>query len=157
MSGGRSAGLRPARPGIFEKIERLLLTDNQKILLLVQDGTTVERALAAMTGSAIEVRVTRQERRGDVIEREALLCEKGAGRPLVHARSIVHCSALPEGAVREIERKEKGIGSIIESFNLEASRDIAEVGLNPDGTPYRVYDITLAGKAAFRIREDILI
>lgn len=152
-----SAGLRPARPDIFEKIKGLRLTGNQKTLLLVRDGTTVEKALAAMTGSAIEIRVTRQERRGNIIEREALLCEKSMGRPLVHARSKIYCKALPEGVVREIEWKEKGIGSIIESCDLEPSREIAEVGLNRDGTPYRVYNIRLGGRVAFRIREDILI
>jgi chorismate-pyruvate lyase len=145
---------------IFARIEGLHLAPRQKAILLLREGMTVERALAAMTGSAIDVKVVRQGRRKDdttVIDREALLLRRDRGRTLVRAKSEIYCSVLPEQAVRQIERKEKGIGSIIESCNLETCREITDVGRNPDGHPYRRYDILLhKGRVAFMIREEIL-
>lgn len=133
-------------------IFRPKLTREQQILL--GHTGTVEQVLAIIVGSPIKVKVTKQEGM-DIIEREAILT--GKGRVLLRARSKIYSKNLPAGIVRQVRQKRKGIGSIIASSRLETFRKVVRVGRNPDGSPYRIYMILHGGKAAFEIREDLLI
>lgn len=131
------------------------LSSEQKILLA--ETGTVEQVLSIITGSAVEVKVVKQSEAGGVITREAVLSAKDTGRPLIRARSKVYCKNLPDNIVRQLRRKKVGIGTIISSSRLETFRKIVKLGLNRDGSPYRVYRIVHRGRVAFEIREDVLM
>lgn len=127
----------------------------ERKILLAETGT-VEQVLSIIAGSAVKVRVTKQVEARGVITREAVIAAS-TGRSLIRARSRVFCKNLPDSIVRQVRQKKAGIGTIIFSSRLETFRKIVRLGLNRDGSPYRVYRILHAGKVAFEIREDIMI
>lgn len=137
------------------RLGSLGLTPKQKELLAHRG--TVERLLATFFGAEIAVKVVRQvEKKDRITEREAVLYRKDTGRALVHARSRIYCQNLPPVVVEGIRQQKRGIGSIIASARLDTARRIIDVGVNPDGSPYRTYRIYYNRRVAFEIREDLL-
>lgn len=130
------------------------LSLEQKILLA--ETGTVEQVLSIITGSAIIVRVERQED-GAVMTREVTLASQPDGRPLIRARSKIYCENLPAKIASQLCQKKKGIGTIIQQSRLETFRHVVRMGVNREGNPYRIYRILHKGRVAFEIREEILI
>lgn len=129
------------------------LTVAQKILLA--ETGTVEQVLSILTGSPVSVKVTRQEEKKGVIEREVVLTSE-SGDVLIRAYSRVHCKNLPQAVVAKLRRKKAGIGTAIFAAGLETFRKITKMGIK-DGVPYRTYEIFYRGKVAFEIREEVLL
>jgi chorismate-pyruvate lyase len=137
----------------LERRRGITLRPEQKILLA--ETGTVEQLLSILVGSAIEVKVVKQELVDRIIHREVLI--SATGRPLVRARSKIYCKFLPAAIVKNIMRRKGGIGTIIYNERMETWRRLVRFGLGPDRHPYRIYRIIHNGKTAFQIREDILL
>ena len=125
--------------------------------ILLSETGTVEQVLSIITSSPVKVEVVRQSEAGGVITREVVLTAKDTGQPLIRARSKIYCKNLPDNTVRQLRQKKAGIGTVIFSSGLETFRKIVRLGLNRDGSPYRVYRIFHNGRVAFEIREDIML
>ncbi|AIC15005.1 hypothetical protein [Nitrososphaera viennensis] len=137
----------------LERRKGVALSTEQKILLA--ETGTVEQVLSILAGSAVEVKVVRQALVDGIIRREVVISANG--RPLVRARSKIYCKFLPAQIVRKLMQGKGGIGTVIHNAGLETCRRLVRFGLGRDRHPYRVYRIMHRGKAAFEIREDILI
>ncbi len=131
------------------------LSTGQKILLA--ETGTVEQVLSILVGSRINVAVSKQVEQEQVILREVVLTSKKTGTPLIHAYSKIYKQNLPASIIKEIRRKNRGIGTIMSQNNLETFRRIVRIGFSKSGMPYRVYRIVHGGKVAFEIREEILV
>ncbi len=141
------------RIAILERRRGIFLRPEQKILLA--ETGTVEQVLSILVGSAVEVKVVKQELVDGIIHREVII--SATGRPLVRARSKIYCELLPARIVRKLMRGKGGIGTIIYNARMETWRTLVRFGLGRDRHPYRIYRIIHNGKTAFEIREDILI
>jgi chorismate-pyruvate lyase len=126
----------------------------QKILLA--ETGTVEQVLSILTGSATRVRVVEQKENARTIARQSLITDN-TGKVLIKAQSKIFKRRLPTKVVKEIKRKESGIGTIIASSGLETSRRIVEVGYDPASrSVFRKYQIICRKKVAFEIKEELV-
>ena len=90
-------------------------------VLLAETGT-VEQILSILTNSEIMVKILKQKETYELIEREVIIINKKTGKKLVYARSNIIPSNLPKEIIRQIRRKDVGIGSIIITSELETFR-----------------------------------
>jgi chorismate-pyruvate lyase len=126
----------------------------QKILLA--ETGTVEQVLSILTGSLIRVRVVEQKENKKIIVRRSLITDD-AGKTLIRASSKIFIHNLPAKVVKQIKRKESGIGTIISSAGLETFRKIVEVGYDPASrSVFRKYQIICRKKVAFEITEELI-
>jgi chorismate-pyruvate lyase len=126
----------------------------QKVLL--SETGTVEQVLSILTGSTVRVKVVEQKENARTIMRQSLITNE-AGRVFIRARSKVFICNLPAKVVRQIKRKESGIGTIIASFGLETFRKIVQVGYDPSNSSvFRKYQIICRKRVAFQIMEELV-
>src|SRR5919206_3906875 len=113
---------------IIEIISDLEYKSNRKLhlfekILLAETGT-VEQVLSILTNSEIVVKILKQKETYELIEREVNIINKKTGKKLVYARSNIIPSNLPKEIIRQIRRKDMGIGSITTTSELETFRKI---------------------------------
>jgi chorismate-pyruvate lyase len=126
-------------------------------VLLAETGT-VEQILSILANSEIMVKTLNQKETDDLIEREVNIINKKTGEKLVYARSNIIPSNLPKEIIRQIRRKDVGIGSIITTSELETFRKILRIGYNSKTkSVFRIYQIIYKGKVGFEIKEVFLI
>lgn len=147
---------------MLQKISELENKSGAKLNLLqkivLAETGTVEQVLSVLTDSPIRVRVLSQKENLRMITRESIIESKHTGKPLIRAYSKAFASNLPSIALARIKQKQAGIGSIINSLELETFRRIIEVGYHPkDRLFFRRYQIIHNGKVAFEIREELLL
>ena len=122
-------------------------------VLLVETGT-VEQILSILANSEIMVKILKQKETYELIEREVNIINKKTGKKLVYARSNIIPSNLPKEIIRQIRRKDVGIGSIITTSELETFRKILRIGYNSKTkSVFRIYQIIYKGKVGFEIKE----
>jgi chorismate-pyruvate lyase len=122
-------------------------------VLLAETGT-VEQILSILANSEIMVKILNQKETYDLIEREVNIINKKTGEKLVYARSNIIPSNLPKEIIRQIRRKDVGIGSIITTSELETFRKILRIGYNSKTkSVFRIYQIIYKGKVGFEIKE----
>ena len=122
-------------------------------VLLAETGT-VEQILSILTNSEIMVKILKQKETYELIEREVIIINKKTGKKLVYARSNIIPSNLPKEIIRQIRRKDLGIGSIIITSELETFRKILRIGYNSKTkSVFRIYQIIYKGKVGFEIKE----
>ena len=122
-------------------------------VLLVETGT-VEQILSILANSEIMVKILKQKETYELIEREVNIINKKTGEKLVYARSNIIPSNLPKEIIRQIRRKDVGIGSIITTSELETFRKILRIGYNSKTkSVFRIYQIIYKGKVGFEIKE----
>jgi chorismate-pyruvate lyase len=125
----------------------------QKILLA--EIGTVEQILSVLVGSKVSVEVTEQEEKTGIIGRKSYITTD-SGKILVSARSRIFARNLPPKVVALIRARQMGIGTVIQTCNLETFRRITELGYNPrTKVLYRKYQIRHKNRVAFDIEEDI--
>jgi chorismate-pyruvate lyase len=122
-------------------------------VLLAETGT-VEQILSILANSEIMVKILKQKETDELIEREVNIINKKTGKKLVYARSNIIPSNLPKEIIRQIRRKDVGIGSIITTSELETFRKILRIGYNSKTkSVFRIYQIIYKGKVGFEIKE----
>ena len=122
-------------------------------VLLAETGT-VEQILSILANSEIMVKILKQKETYELIEREVNIINKKTGKKLVYARSNIIPSNLPKEIIRQIRRKDVGIGSIITTSELETFRKILRIGYNSKTkSVFRIYQIIYKGKVGFEIKE----
>jgi len=122
-------------------------------VLLAETGT-VEQILSLLANSEIMVKILKQKETYELIEREVIIINKKTGKKLVYARSNIIPSNLPKEIIRQIRRKDVGIGSIITTSELETFRKILRIGYNSKTkSVFRIYQIIYKGKVGFEIKE----
>jgi chorismate-pyruvate lyase len=122
-------------------------------VLLAETGT-VEQILSILANSEIMVKILNQKETYDLIEREVNIINKKTGEKLVYARSNIIPSNLPKEIIRQIRRKDVGIGSIITTSELETFRKILRIGYySKTKSVFRIYQIIYKGKVGFEIKE----
>lgn len=141
---------------MIESLERRGINLSLEQKLLLAETGTVEQVLSILTGSTVEVKVVKQTKLDEIIERKVVIFSP-KGQPLVYAKSKVYCRFLPKEIVSKIMQKKLGIGTIIHNAGLETCRVIVRFGISRSKHPYRVYRIIHQGRAIFEIREEILI
>jgi chorismate-pyruvate lyase len=143
-----------AKFGELERRSGVRLEIPQKILLA--ETGTLEQVLSILAAENIEVKVTQQAERGGIISRKSAIATS-SGRELVRAQSKIFARNLPRQVVDLIRAKDRGIGSIIQGLEVESFRRITQIGYDPRSTNlFRKYQIKIAGKVAFEIREEFL-
>ena len=122
-------------------------------ILLAETGT-IEQVLSILTNSEIVVKILKQKESRELIKREVKIINKKTGKKLVYARSNIISSNLPKEIIRQIRRKDVGIGSIITTSELETFRKILRIGYNSKTkSVFRIYQIIYKGKVGFEIKE----
>jgi chorismate-pyruvate lyase len=122
-------------------------------VLLAETGT-VEQILSILANSEIMVKILKQKETYELIEREVNIINKKTGEKLVYARSNIIPSNLPKKIIRQIRRKDVGIGSIITTSELETFRKILRIGYNSKTkSVFRIYQIIYKGKVGLEIKE----
>jgi chorismate-pyruvate lyase len=122
-------------------------------VFLAETGT-VEQILSILANSEIMVKILKQKETYELIEREVNIINKKTGKKLVYARSNIIPSNLPKEIIRQIRRKDVGIGSIITTSELETFRKILRIGYNSKTkSVFRIYQIIYKGKVGFVIKE----
>jgi chorismate-pyruvate lyase len=122
-------------------------------VFLAETGT-VEQILSILANSEIMVKILKQKETYELIEREVNIINKKTGKKLVYARSNIIPSNLPKEIIRQIRRKDVGIGSIITTSELETFRKILRIGYNSKTkSVFRIYQIIYKGKVGFEIKE----
>lgn len=126
----------------------------QKILLA--EIGTLEQVLSILAGERVEVRVLEQKESRGVISRSSTITT-ASGRPLVKAYSRIFTRNIPRKALLLIKARQSGIGSIIQSLELETFRKIIEIGYDPRSSNlFRRYRIVVSRKIGFEIREEFI-
>ena len=138
----------------LEKKSGIKLEIPQKILLA--ETGTLEQVLSILAGESVIVKVVEQKESREVISRMSTISTT-SGRVLVKARSRIFTRNIPRKVVQLVRAREHGIGSIIQNLKLETFRMITEIGYDPPSANlFRKYQITLARKVGFEIREEFL-
>ena len=142
---------------IFDELEKksgIRLEVPQKILLA--EIGTLEQVLSILAGETVYVKVLEQKEARGVISRISTI-NTGSGRALVKARSRIFARNIPRKVAQLVRERGSGIGTIIQSLELETYRKITEIGYDPQSTNlFRSYRITIAKKVGFEIREEFL-
>lgn len=141
----------------FERTLHIKLRKYEK-LLLINTGLT-ENILRIILGSSIIINVKKQTQQDDVIIRKTKIqLEKNPEKILLQANSRIYLKRIPIKILKEIIRKEKGLGKIIETGQLETYKKIIKIGYNHDQFKlYREYDIIHNDKIITNIREIFLL
>jgi chorismate-pyruvate lyase len=122
-------------------------------LLLAETGT-LEQTLSILSNSEIQVSVSEQKEEGKLIHRDALILRKKTGETLVTAKSRFFVANLPSVMVRQLRKRNLGIGSIITRNQIETFRKIVKIGYNSNSSSvFRYYKIIHHGKVAIEIKE----
>jgi chorismate-pyruvate lyase len=136
----------------LEKKSNLKLPVTKKILLA--ETGTIEQILSILTNSETVVNVLKQTEDGELILRNACIVSKKTGETLVNAKSRFFLANLPRYIIKQIRRKNLGIGNIIIGYELETFRKIIKIGYNSESNSiFRIYHIIHQGKVAIEIRE----
>ncbi|HJS82789.1 MAG TPA: hypothetical protein VJ742_08145 [Nitrososphaera sp.] len=126
----------------------------QKILLA--ETGTLEQVLSVLAGENVFVRVVEQKEARGVISRISTI-GTASGRILVKAHSRILTHNIPKKVVQLVRARDLGIGSIIQSLELETFRKITEIGYDPrSASLFRKYRITIARKVGFEINEEFV-
>jgi chorismate-pyruvate lyase len=143
---------------MLQKISELEKKSNFKLpvtkkILLAETGT-IEQILSILTNSETVVNVLRQTEDGGLILRNACIVSKNTGETLINAKSRFFLENLPRNIIKQIRRKNLGIGNIIIGYELETFRKIIKIGYNSESNSiFRIYHIIHRGKVAIEIRE----
>jgi chorismate-pyruvate lyase len=136
----------------LEKKSNLKLPVTKKILLA--ETGTIEQILSILTNSETAVNVLKQTEDGELILRNACIVSKKTGETLVNAKSRFFLANLPRNIIKQIRKKNLGIGNIIIGYELETFRKIIKIGYNSESNSiFRIYHIIHQGKVAIEIRE----
>ena len=136
----------------LEKKSNLKLPVTKKILLA--ETGTIEQILSILTNSETMVNVLKQTEDGELILRNVCIVSKKTGETLVNAKSRFFLANLPTNIIKQIRRKNLGIGNIIIGYELETFRKIIKIGYNSKSNSiFRIYHIIHQGKVAIEIRE----
>jgi chorismate-pyruvate lyase len=136
----------------LEKKSNLKLPVTKKILLA--ETGTIEQILSILTNSETAVNVLKQTEDGELILRNACIVSKKTGETLVNAKSRFFLANLPRNIIKQIRKKNLGIGNIIIGYELETFRKIIKIGYNSEANSiFRIYHIIHQGKVAIEIRE----
>ena len=153
-----SVGVRDFGSHMLQKISELEKKSNLKLpvtkkILLAETGT-IEQILSILTNSETVVNVLKQTEDGELILRNACIVSKKTGETLVNATSRFFLANLPRYIIKQIRRKNLGIGNIIIGYELETFRKIIKIGYNSESNSiFRIYHIIYQGKVAIEIRE----
>ncbi|MGI0037277.1 MAG: hypothetical protein ACRD99_02835 [Nitrososphaera sp.] len=138
----------------LEKKSGIKLEIPQKILLA--ETGTLEQVLSVLAGERVFVRVVEQKETRGVISRVSTI-GTDSGRTLVKAHSKIFTSNIPRKVAQLVRERDHGVGSIIQSMELETFRKITEIGYDPrSANLFRKYRITIAKKVGFEIREEFV-
>ena len=138
----------------LEKKSGIRLEIPQKILLA--ETGTLEQVLSVLAGESVEVKVVEQKETRGVITRASTV-STNSGRLLVKAQSRIFTRNIPRKVAQLVRARDYGIGSIIQSLELETFRKITEIGYEPHSANlFRKYRITIGGKVGFEIREEFV-
>jgi chorismate-pyruvate lyase len=141
----------------FDELEKktgLRLEVPQKILLA--EVGTLEQVLSLLASEGVGVKVVEQNERRGIILRKSTI-STASGRILVKANSKIFTRNIPRKVVELIRARSIGIGTIIQSLELETFRKITEIGYDPRSTNlFRKYRITFGKKVGFEIREEFV-
>jgi len=138
----------------LEKKSGIRLEIPQKILLA--ETGTLEQVLSVLAGESVEVKVVEQKETRGVITRASTV-STNSGRLLVKAQSMIFTRNIPRKVAQLVRARDYGIGSIIQSLELETFRKITEIGYEPHSANlFRKYRITIGGKVGFEIREEFV-
>lgn len=136
----------------LEKKSNLKLPVTKKILLA--ETGTIEQILSILTNSETAVNVLKQTEDGELILRNSRIVSKKTGETLVNAKSRFFLANLPRNIIKQIRKKNLGIGNIIIGYELETFRKIIKIGYNSESNSiFRIYHIIHQGKVAIEIRE----
>ena len=141
----------------FDELEKktgLRLEIPQKILLA--EVGTVEQVLSLLASESVGVKIVEQKESRGIISRKSTI-NTGSGRTLVMAQSKIFTRNIPRKVAALIRDRNHGIGTIIQSLELETFRKITEIGYDPHTTNFfRKYKITIGRKVGFEIREEFV-
>jgi len=136
----------------LEKKSNLKLPVTKKILLA--ETGTIEQILSILTNSETMVNVLKQTEDGELILRNVGIVSKKTGETLVNAKSRFFLANLPTNIIKQIRRKNLGIGNIIIGYELETFRKIIKIGYNSESNSiFRIYYMMYKGRVAIEIRE----
>ena len=141
----------------FDELEKktgLRLEIPQKVLLA--EVGTLEQVLSLLASESVGVKIVEQKESRGVISRKSTIIT-GSGRTLVKAQSKIFTRNIPRKLVELIRARNYGIGTIIQSLELETFRKITEIGYDPHtASLFRKYKITIGRKVGFEIREEFV-
>ena len=146
--------------GMLAKFDELEKKSGMKIevpqkILLAEIGT-VEQVLSILAGERVDVRVVDQKETRGVISRSSTI-NTASGRTLVKAYSRIFTRNIPRKVAQLVRVRDRGIGSIIQSLELETFRKIMEIGYDPSSSNlFRRYRIIVSRKVGFDIREEFV-
>ncbi len=141
----------------FEMIFKIKLKHYEK-LLLINTGLT-ENILQIILESPIIINVKRQTERNNILFRSTYIELANIPKQVVLiANSLIYLKKTPTNILDEIRRKEKGLGKIIETEQLETYKKFVKFGYSHKHSKlYREYYIIHKNQKMIKIREILFL